>query len=756
LLNLSNNLFFDVEIGDSKNFLAHDDLMFFRIKEISGALLPSVDLTIRTFDLRVKDKFLQNNALTIKIGEGINNIDTFEVSIMESPTVQESSGSSSFIISISGCLFNKRFLTDKVHKIKSGTSLDVIKSVQEKYFKTFTSDITQVNETVGKWSQNSDTDANLMAEAWLHQNIKPSFPLLAVTKYGEVLLKDFDKLKKSTPKYTFVQKAEATTSTEIAFLNIFTPTNDTIYYNLHNGYGRVANIVNKDTGEYSLFANEYESTLSATRDIEVADGGTKVLEGYQNTNNTHKTFYETYFYNTSKIIQLSNIRGELKYSGLYKRDLKVLDLITVELGESEKYNTISGRYIISGICMEVVLGGPLTTTLTVCRDSHNNLENNITNPIKYQRINQQRKENVLNTLRKTRRTTSLLRLFYQDGFSETISQYVSDVKDRVLNSMSINGYSMNYLTQQGISGSLIATGRSIMRGILERSLPPNIYLLVQSIDFTKGVRQNNFLTNLIFQHIPNGYTAGDVSELLYLLGDILQDLSAIKESIDTKILEEARLNSIGGTTSVDAIILTDFTSAIQVDNIVNDLLSNVNGLDIPIPIIQLTEAETLYDDIKLKDFVADSIMNSLSDKGYLTDINNFRDILLGNTTLDFNTINKINENIGNSLSIRHWGSFTDLTELTDYFVKFSYKDKYRTVNCIKTISAKGGKKLFFALPASEDNLTFYINNNLTPLDNTTITLNYYNSLGTNIPYNIYYTTEQYNSNSVLFEVRRGN
>ena len=97
-----------------------------------------------------------------------------------------------------------------------------------------------------------------------------------------------------------------------------------------------------------------------------------------------------------------------------------------------------------------------------------------------------------------------------------------------------------------------------------------------------------------------------------------------------------------------------------------------------------------------------------------------------------------------------------LTELTSFYIKKGYKDKFRTIPCTKLINATDNQRIFFACPKKEGKLTFQINSKKRiELPSFEIDLGYVDIYGSPIMYNVYYTISGYNSNSVLFEVEKG-
>jgi hypothetical protein len=91
--------------------------------------------------------------------------------------------------------------------------------------------------------------------------------------------------------------------------------------------------------------------------------------------------------------------------------------------------------------------------------------------------------------------------------------------------------------------------------------------------------------------------------------------------------------------------------------------------------------------------------------------------------------------------------------LSTFYIRKSYKDKYKTIAATKTINARGGKHIFIALPKDES-VEFYINGKLTTLLKYDTVIGYTDIRETQIPYLIYYTQDVFNSNSVIVEMRK--
>ena len=129
---------------------------------------------------------------------------------------------------------------------------------------------------------------------------------------------------------------------------------------------------------------------------------------------------------------------------------------------------------------------------------------------------------------------------------------------------------------------------------------------------------------------------------------------------------------------------------------------------------------------------------------------------MGTSSFDAESAKRIENTVGETINVRHWGTFSDYNELSSFNVLRGYVDKYKTVNTVKRLSAQGGKRIYVALPASETNVKFYINSEQVTMGEMEVAgLGYYDSRNREIPYVIYFTYEGYNSSNVMVELRKG-
>ena len=335
--------------------------------------------------------------------------------------------------------------------------------------------------------------------------------------------------------------------------------------------------------------------------------------------------------------------------------------------------------------------------------------------------------------------------------------------------------------------------------------------------------KGNLVSKYIEENVPF-----EIQGLVFDLADALMSV-------------HSSLNSIAADNNITPreipVLPREDSSYNEIENRLNEIFeefeNNTTGLDIPFPIVELTEEQQLIPMNELRDLVATETIENLTDLGYMegVDTNKFKEILEGKMPIDFDIINQINENAGSRLNYRYWGTYgasnnalyawavednlvytksaelskysrlynndaspyegvnfklenendkyfityTDilgevfvaerneqedvnsdaLTQLTDFFIKKGYKDRYRTIPCTKLVSATKNARLYFACPQSEENLKFYINSKRVILKSFTIDLGFRTPLGVKILYNVYYTETGYNSNSTMLEIRQG-
>jgi len=451
-------------------------------------------------------------------------------------------------------------------------------------------------------------------------------------------------------------------------------------------------------------------------------------------------------YNVARLMALSNICGYADFPNMYNRNLNLLDLVNLTLADPEKGKALSGKYIVHTIVYNFSSVLPFLTRVYVCRDCNNNIENNVISHNTGIKISSSVKEKILEDAKLARTLLNYIRSYIDGSLYNEILSYFSNVKSNVLSSFSISGTTIDLNSQTTALNSLNNLGNNIFYKLLNMYIPANIQYLFKSQDWSNNPNLLDLLNSTIQIYAP--------AEISGLYQDLLLTINDINNKISTTKQEAITASGV----NTDMLSNTNSTSSTRVNDITNAILNNVQELNIPVPIVSLTESQQLLSDDKLKSFIADTVISNLQSQGYLdkfstdpdsTDvlsINNFKNILLGIVVIDTLTISTINESVSTSLYARYWGSFNDINDLSDYSIKKGFQDYFKTPNCNKIISALGGKKIYVAMPTSFNNLTFTINGSVTTMEHISIDLLIFNSLGNKIPYTLYYTSD----NNLLF------
>lgn len=798
LYNASEKVYLDLKINDKELVTDWTNLVYFKITEYSGLALTYFDCCFRTFNKEIADLVVTNNKVIATVGEDPNFTDTFEINIAKEN--KDNGGvSNQYMVTFSGVIGNPQYLIDTKSEFYVGTSLEVIKQFYNTYLRNkitndIISDITvnDLQETPMTWFRTNQAGNMFLADVWLHMNVYPSFPLLSIDKYNNLIIKDYYKLQQSTPKWNFVGANQFShyQPNDILFLNNFNVKSYKETSNMFSGYGKFVTISNSDTGKYGIFNSDTSnSLLSNSQSTEWNNYGTRIMGATVNSGNVYNGYQQAYFYNTSKLVDLSSYEGMLQLSGNYYKELAPLDLVNITSGTV--FTTIEGKYIIDTIETIIMPNQAIQTKVYVCRDNLNELENslNIAEIRNRLVISANTKGRLLQTLKDLRTIVSFARDVISGQFLDSVISYIKEVKYTLLSSFNINGVTLNLNSKWEALNSLLRLANSLANDMIDGIIPPPYNMMFHDILMKNKPSSIKSVLSAFVQYLPAdiqdivSQTFSLLAESSYLLQDI-RDKNKSKvqqQNIATNMYTKGKSVKITETPEgiTDISIIEDKTDMNneervqqQIDTTVDRIESKTQLVDIPIPVIDLTDSQKLMNNEKINELVVDTVIENLEERGYLIGIDPqvIKNIFMNPSeyvTLDSETINKMRINVGNTMYTRFWGTFDTLNDLTNFYIENSFKDIYRTISMTKLVNATGGKRLFVAIPSSQVNkrLRFYINNvNVSnqigvgvdteehPL--MELTLNVTDTKGNNMNYTVFYTDTLYNSNSVILEMRQ--
>lgn len=759
-MQISDGSYFDIEVGDRKNFLQYDNILWFEMIEYAGCAGQVFSMQLRLVGDAVKDLFLENNSITIKIGENENSAESFKLIITEHKSNQEATGQA-WIVNICA-VQDLTFYIERVNYQKKGTSLDVIEDIVKNRsnlsgFKSTISQVAESDENV--WICNYQTMAEFMREAWLHMYIgdEKSCPVLYIDRKQVLHLDDLNKIKSErNPKFKFTAKPPESGSNNIQYINNFNPKSYKFLTNIYTGYGCLIDITNVEDGNTKVCIPDNVVDISSSKKVEKSQAGNRFITNKQITGNTHKYYQFAYYVNVARLARLSSIVGYLRLTGYFK-DINIMDLIEVDDGTKIH----SGYYLVDTKTTSFSYNTPVITVLTVCRDNLNRIEDNDQSKGQDFKVNNRALSEINTMLKNLRRVTSLARRYLNGDITNTIFSYITQFKYNLLSSIVFAGVRLDFNSKLSLMNSFVNIGNNIVNSLVNTYIPYPYNNVLQNVAIEKPTLRT-LVSRLISDFGPL-----EIREFLAEITNILVDVTDISNHIckENEAIYNEKQYSAGGygieVKQEDSDMSTQENTQ-RVQEITDEFVNNVEGTDIPIPNTELTESESLLNKADLTNLLADKVIVELNIKGYLNhlteeQIQAFKQVLLGEKKVYEipEIIAIIRANIGDYFYYRYWGTFKDVSEVTDFFIKNSFKDFFMTAPTTKIINALKGAHIFIAYPKNQRNLTFRINSkevDMMVLDD--VDLGYYDLLGQPLLYTIYYSEDVYNSNSVVLEVRK--
>lgn len=860
-----------------KDFLQADDLVDLQIIETAGSSLPIIYVAFLSDNNEVINSFVRQNTIIVKVGTSAKHCDSFVVSIYSSTPPNNGPMGERRLVEFGGFILNQDFMVNFDSETYFGNSLLVAKAVLKKHLgltpkKGFMTGISKVNENQVKWMQSNTTPCLFLAETLIHMDIRPSFPLFAFDKYGTFHLNDFNKVCKAGPVVYFVSRPPQKLN-EIQYINNFSVDDFKDMYNLYSGFNKITEIWGAKEGISSYAKSYNEPILASTKETDMLQSGNRTAVNVIQSGNVHDTYVESFVYNTNKLVALSSLMGVVELSGNYFKSLKPTDLVSVSTGGADV--TADGMYLIDTIRTQVDMqhGGIIHTYVYVTRDNKNNIENYIANPKKGLKILKKFFSTLMNAVSQLRVAYAAAQRIIDGKFMKDVMSFAIETKRNLLRSFVVAGVGVDFNSSANLLKSLTCVGNSLMNTLTSMLFPSAIADTLRDFIIRKPSLKS-LLSKYIAEFVPPELQAA-ISLLTDSLFETTNTLNSIAKSNGIRVTVNDTAGDVEVEAGADSITLgedtviddtntseIDYTadSSEKVQNITEELAANSNwlGVDIPFPIVDLTESQSLMSREELKKYIADQTIANLTNLGYLKDLTDdqiqlLEDILLGEEPVEnVSQVNElarqINKNAGSTLYYRYWGTFgqglenilfyawsagdkyvyTDsavlnansvlydfdgsyyqgeefyiaknkedyrvyykdeaktvlavrsssrdkkdkgLLDLTSFYIKKCYKDKYRTIPCTKFINASQNARIFFACPSSEENIRFYINSKridiIEDLEEREdyigkaaigyfpIDLGFINGWGASVPYTVYYTNLGYNSNSVLFEVKQG-
>ena len=654
-MQIGNNVYLEVKVkgSDREGIVSFDMLRKFKLVETAGASLPYICLSFVTTDESLANLFLQNNEITVYIGDTKENANTFSFHPIAGTKLPGASNKY-WDVYCAGFIGKNEFMVNQgICGDYPGNSLMIAKKVVEEFAgvnPVIDTDIEKTNENQVIWRQTYFPPNVFLVEVLLHMDIQPSFPLFTFDKFGTFHIRDFNKLRETEPQWVFAP-SPPNGGNELQYINTFRC--DSLFktsYNLYSGYNKDVEIHHSVSGAIGYDIADNVPILAATQESEKLGSGNRISLNKIQSDNVHNTYMEAFEHNSNCLMALSSMLGCLQVMG-YKPSLKPTDLVFVKIGENSSNSVLEGKYLIDTIITYLEFQDQtVRTQIYVTRDNNNNVENYVAEK-KKPRMNITKKaiQQLANSVSQARIAMAAAAQLFDGRFVKSCLAYVTAAKVNLLRMFSISGTTIDFMNQARFLQSLLLQGNTLMNILFNMIFPSSIASMLRDFLIYRPSNRD-LVAKYIEENVP--------FEIQGLVSDVVDALIGVEDSLNS-IAEDNNIT----VTEIPEVNTTDNSSYNETENRVDEILTefenNTTGLDIPLPIVELTEDQELLPMGDLRNLIANKTILNLDTLGYMegVDQDTFKDILVGAIPINFDIINQINANAGNKLSYRYWGTY---------------------------------------------------------------------------------------------------
>lgn len=672
-MQIGDNLYVDIKVKNDpkRGILEWNRLIALEITETAGASLPYICFSFATTNGDWAKKFIKNNTIEIRIGETEEKSNTFEINLLDD-SFQEDRAHTAYIVSGGGFIGGNDFMVDKSRcKAYKGNSLTVVKQLIEDYpkLKKVQTNITNVKENIVTWRQTYGVSNSFLMETILHMNLSPSFPLCAFDKWGTFHIYSFKELRKEGPKWIFIPKDTKTVKEKdkdkgkvLYYLNNVNVSSNQLAYNLYSGYNKVSEVDNATSGVSTFSIDTNEVIMATSEEANKMDSGNRVRLNKIQSDNVHRSYMEAFAFNTNKLMALSSIQSCLRLVGYYP-ELKSTDIVQVRLDSGKHwFENTGGYYVIEAVRYSAEAEtGAIYTDVFLTKDNVNNIENAIVKKKKKVNVTKKAIQRLSNTVARARTVMATAQQIMDGTFIDGVTSFLTSTRYNLLRMFSVAGVMIDFNSQSALIQSLLCAGNAIMNVLLDSILPEPIAFTLRDFLIDKPFTGLKLLYRYIDEYVPFGIR-GIVTDIVDALFGVHDALNSIAED-----------NGITARRKPEPVVTNADTEFEEENNRVGEILEafedNTSGVDIPLPIISLTEEQELMPDDDLKEYIANETIANLTDLGYLEDftdseLDEFKETLVGDTEYPLSgtesgiqIIDKINRNAGSSFMYRFWGTY---------------------------------------------------------------------------------------------------
>ena len=541
-------------------------------------------------------------------------------------------------------------------------------------------------------------------------------------------------------------------------------------------------------------------------------------QGINISEDTPEGYWAAAMHNKEHSANMSSVQVQLRVDGKYLPNVKVLDLVKLStLNDTKIAGLYLIEALEIGFTMGTPFTTVVYLCRDNFNDIENSKSKTPQSKIlntKGLNIPPSKKASIINAVRSSRRGLIHARNILDKTYANDWCRHLISMKTATVTNFWIFGNSVDLQDKMARATSLRNTGSILLNKAVNKFVaPPFSYTLFNGLT-GNATLQNLFfsiISAVLGADLYDEFNAlvGDLIMFDQFLDNYTTTLSksanrtAVSDSGKTQPESEALQGYVSFTESYDGTINytkepnATMNTPMNIEDkkqIVTNIVEEINDIipdnvDIPIVDVTLEDSEAIMPRDEIKEIIVDEIVRDLIEKCYVYDsevVDNapessiikvlkpdgtiisateakktmlsskdLKKMLMGEVLFDSVAATKIKKTIGEELKIRHWGTFTSEDDLLSWVITQGFMDKYRTVNATKRMSVRSGKRIFIALPASEKRVKFYINSERVIMNELEMDeIGYFTPNNKPIPYIIYYTTEGYNANNVLVEMRK--
>ena len=374
MVGVEGQFLFKFRIQDREDFISTEDLIYFKLCEEAGNMLPTFEMCFTTTDEKLLGLFHESNDIEVSFGENLDSMT--DIKIVPMRVTPTRAGANKHQIVANGFYSALAYLnTDRVFISDKKSGVEVIKDVASRYFNTSGTFNIAKSVDLQNWVQSATPDRLFVNQMWMHSNLTNSFPAVGISSDGRFILKDIKAELNKDFKWRFTPKVQ--NAKDIYYDGDYATDHNTGFINNWVGYTREKTIYNLEAGSQSILSNITKPVMSLTKEIaKRAEIEKRYAQAGILSDNVHAEYWSCYLRNLSSLATLGAVKNTISFSDKFK-SIRVLDLVMFKEDSVDEPNATSeyksGLHFVTKVARSVQ-NSRLTTIVELSRESVNSLK----------------------------------------------------------------------------------------------------------------------------------------------------------------------------------------------------------------------------------------------------------------------------------------------------------------------------------------------------------------------------------------------